>query len=269
MTRTNTLELPGVRMSYQLRGSGTPLLLIGMPLSPSVMRPLADALAGDHTVLTHDARSISGGTLGDLEPDATPRRRADDVAALLDVLDLEPADVFGTGEGAVIGLALVTQHPGRVRTLIAHEPPLLELLPEAAARRVEIDDIVETVHRDGPEVAWEKFVGSATFHAGEGGLESAFRYVPDLSAMTASGSRIVVGIGAASRNLTIHRTSMALAKLLGTRPVTFPGDQCGFVGQAQHFAEMLRTMLAGEQVRRLHANPRHPAAARRSRPVAL
>src|SRR4029077_21146719 len=106
----------------------------------------------------HDPRGISGSRLDDPEQDSTPDLRADDVAAILDALGAGTADIFGTSGGAVTGLALVTRHPGRVRTLIAHEPPLLQLLPDAAERTAAADDIVATLHRDGQAAAWEKFM---------------------------------------------------------------------------------------------------------------
>jgi len=276
MTSTHTLELPGARLRYQVRGAGTLLLVMGAPIAASAMAPLADALASDHKVVTHDPRGIAGRTLGDLEPNATPERRADDVVALLDALGAQSADVFGTGDGAVTGLAMVTRHPGRVRTLVAHEPPLVELFPDAGAR-AEIDDVVETCRRGGPEVAWEKFVASSLFDAedtlprqssqqdladGERfsghGLESTTSYVPDVSALIASRSRVVVGIGVASRDLTVYRTSTALAKLLGTPPVKFSGDHRGFLDQPLDFADTLRKVLTGEGVRKLRADPRRP-----------
>ena len=37
-----------------------------------------------------------------------------------------PAYVFGSSGGAMVGLALVTAHPGQVRTLVAHEPPVAD-----------------------------------------------------------------------------------------------------------------------------------------------
>ncbi|MFC7645951.1 alpha/beta fold hydrolase [Streptosporangium lutulentum] len=92
--------------------------------------------------------------------------RADDVAALLDALGAESADVFGSSGGAVTGLALVARHPGRVRTLVAHEPPLLELLPDVVERRAAVDDIIETFHREGHEAAWKKFMISSGLDVG-------------------------------------------------------------------------------------------------------
>ena len=44
-----------------------------------------------------------------------------------------PADVLGSSGGATYGLDLVARCPGRVRTLVAHEPPVSELLPGDAA----------------------------------------------------------------------------------------------------------------------------------------
>ncbi|MFG3438907.1 hypothetical protein ACGF0J_16815 [Nonomuraea sp. NPDC047897] len=41
----------------------------------------------------------------------------------------------------------------------------------------------------------------------------------------------------------MHRTSTALADLLGVTPVEFPGDHGGFVGQPAEFAEALRRVL--------------------------
>ena len=96
--------------------------------------PLAEALANDHTVVTNDPRGYANSPW--MTPtDSTPEQRADDVAAILDDLDAASADVFGSSGGAVTGLALVSRHPKRVRTLIAHEPPVLELLPDAAEQR--------------------------------------------------------------------------------------------------------------------------------------
>lgn len=268
MTTTHTLDVPGARLHYEIRGTGPLLLLMGAPMSAVAFAPLADALANDHTVVTHDPRGIAGSRLDDPEQDSTPELRADDVAALLDALGAESADVFGSSGGAVTGLALVARHPGRVRMLVAHEPPVLEVLPDAAERRAVVEDIVETFHREGHAAAWGKFMASAGFDDADGGaptpqgepseqdladsarffaheLRGTTRYVPDVAALTAGPARVVVGIGAASGGLLTYRTSTALADLLGAPPVEFPGDHGGFLGQTEEFAEALRKVLTG------------------------
>ncbi|MGW2561595.1 alpha/beta fold hydrolase [Streptomyces sp. NPDC001514] len=270
MTTTRTLDVPGARLHYEVRGAGPLLLVMGAPMAAADFAPLADALAGHHTVVTHDPRGISGSVLDDPEQESTPELRADDVAALLDALGAESADVFGSSGGAVTGLALVARHPGRVRTLVAHEPPLLELLPDAAEQRAATDDIVETFHHKGAGPAWMKFMAHAGFDIGEEGaptpppgepseqqladsarffaheLRGTARYLPDIPALAAGPTRVAVGIGAASGGLLTYRTSTALAERLGTRPVEFPGDHGGFLGHPEEFAAVLRSVLAKE-----------------------
>ena len=65
----------------------------------------------------------------------TPEVEANDLAQIIDAVGGGPADVFGSSGGAVAGLALVANHPDKVGTLIAHEPPVGELLPDAAQAR--------------------------------------------------------------------------------------------------------------------------------------
>ncbi|MFC4114175.1 alpha/beta fold hydrolase [Nonomuraea zeae] len=238
MTTTRTLDVPGARLRYEVRGSGPLLLVTGSPMGAADFAPLADAMARDHTVVTHDPRGISGSVLDDPEQDSTPELRADDLAALLDALGAETADVFGSSGGAVTGLALVARHPGRVRTLVAHEPPCLELLPDAAEQRAAVDDLIATFHRDGVGAAFAKFMAHAGFEdGGEGApggppseparepageparepagapsdqaladgarffvheLRGTTSYLPDVAALRAGPARVLVGVGAGS-----------------------------------------------------------------------
>jgi pimeloyl-ACP methyl ester carboxylesterase len=269
MTTAHTVDVPGAHLHYEVRGAGPLLLVMGSPMAAAAFAPLADALANDHTVVTHDPRGISASRLDDPEQDSTPDLRADDVAAILDDLGAESADVFGSSGGAVTGLALVARHPGRVRTLVAHEPPLLELLPDVAEQRAGVEDMVETFHREGLAAAWTKFMINAGFAGGDDGapaappgepseqdiadsmrffgheLRGTTRYLPDVARLTAGPARVVVGIGAGSGGLVTYRTSVALAELLGAPPVEFPGDHGGFMGQPEEFADVLRKALAG------------------------
>ncbi|MBV2363290.1 alpha/beta fold hydrolase [Streptomonospora nanhaiensis] len=270
------LAVPGARLRYTVRGRGPLLMLIGAPMSADHFAGLADALAADHTVVTHDPRGTAGSRIEGPEHDSTPQLRADDAVAVLDALGAESADVFGSSGGAVTGLAMAERHPGRVRTLVAHEPPLTELLPDAAEHRAATDDIVATFHREGPGAAWMKFMANAGFDTGPGDPEAAeaadaapqaapeepseqdladtrhffvhqlqatTRYVPDAAKVAAGAARVVVGIGADSGHLLTHRTTTALADLLGVEPTVFPGDHGGFLGAPAEFAAALRAVL--------------------------
>lgn len=270
MTSTAFLDVPGARLRYESRGSGPLLLLMGSPMDAAAFALLAEELAGDYTVVTHDPRGVAGSTIADIEQDSTPELRASDVIAIMDALGADTADVFGSSGGAVTGLALVERHPDRVRTLVAHEPPLLDLLPDAARRRAEVDDMIETFRQEGSFAAWRKFMISAGFDVDESPdgdatapppgdpaeqeaasarffcpeLRDTTRFLPDIPRLTAGPARVVVGLGAESAGLTTSPTSSALADLLGTRPLIFPGDHGGFLTDPSAFAQVLRRALA-------------------------
>lgn len=266
---SRSLDVPGARLHYEVRGNGPLLFVIGSPMTAAPFAPVAQALSADHTVVTYDPRGLANSTIDDPEQDATAELRADDVAALIDVMG-GPADVFGSSGGAVTGLALVARHPGKVRMLVAHEPPLTALLPEAEQQRAATEDMIETFHRDGPEAAWRKFMTNAGFDVAGGDqgapvgpeptaeeraqqladmtrffdheMRCTIGYRPDVDALKRA--RVVIGIGADSGHLLTYRTSMALAEELGVPPVTFPGDHGGFMGDAAAFADTLRAVLA-------------------------
>jgi pimeloyl-ACP methyl ester carboxylesterase len=265
----HSVTVPGARLHYEVRGAGPLLLVIGSPMASAEFAPVADALAGAHTVVTYDPRGFANSTIDDPNQDSTPELRADDIAAILDDLGAESADVFGSSGGAVTGLALVTTHPGRVRTLVAHEPPLLELLPDAAQQRANTQDIIDTFRTDGMQAAWFKFMANAGFDMSapdDGGdlpqppepsdderreaarffnheLWHTTQYLPDIEVLKAGPARVVVGLGVESGHLLTYRTSHALAELLGSTPVDFPGDHGGFLGATAEFADRLTEVL--------------------------
>jgi pimeloyl-ACP methyl ester carboxylesterase len=263
MTTTHTLSVPGARLHYEVRGSGPLLVVAGAPMNAAAFAPLADALAADHTVITLDPRGISASVLDDPTAESTPELRADDVAAILDDLGAPAADVFGSSGGAVTGLALAVRHPGRVRTLVAHEPPVVGILPDAAERHAATERIIDTFHRDGVGPAFAAFMAVAGYEGEDGPpgepteqdladaarffaheLRGTTRYVPDVAALSTGPVRVVIGIGAESGRLLTHRTSTELARRLGTAPVAFPGDHGGFMADPQEFADALRKVLA-------------------------
>src|SRR3954469_8322901 len=102
-----SITVPGARLHYEIRGNGPLLLVIGSPMASAEFAPLADALAGDHTVVTYDPRGYPASTVYVPDAPGSVEQRADDVNAILDDLCAETADLFGSSGGAVTGLALV------------------------------------------------------------------------------------------------------------------------------------------------------------------
>jgi pimeloyl-ACP methyl ester carboxylesterase len=158
--RTAMLEVPGGSLYYEVRGSGPVLLMIpGGPMDASGFQPVAEQLADSYTVVTYDCRGNSRSPMTGPREELTVDLAAEDARRLLEAVGAGPADVFGSSGGATYGLALVARHPGLVRTLIAHEPPVTELLPDAPRWRANNERVGEIYrqHGLGPALSW--FVG--------------------------------------------------------------------------------------------------------------
>src|SRR5436305_9890562 len=147
---TRTLKVPGASLYYEIRGSGPVLLCItGGPTDAGMFTDLAGRLADRYTVVSYDQRGHSRSALESEPEDVAVALEADDAAEILAGVGDEPAYVYGNSGGATIGLELVARHPELVRTLVAHEAPIMELLPDAERWRATFADISETYQTDG------------------------------------------------------------------------------------------------------------------------
>ncbi|MFL6120649.1 alpha/beta fold hydrolase [Actinophytocola sp.] len=249
-TKTGTLPVPGASLYYEVRGSG-PLLLIAQGGDGNAARgaDLADRLAADHTVVTYDRRGLSHSTLDDPTTPVTVATHADDAHRLLAALTDEPAYVFGSSFGALLGLTLAAAHPDQVHTLVAHDPATFRLLaPEGRDRATRDLDILEDLFRDQgtlPALAKLSELVEADFSDREpdvpmptppgperlADLEFFFRNdLPQLRAAELDAghiatltSRVVPAAGQKSRRLWNYDCAQALASLLDTDVTEFPG----------------------------------------------
>lgn len=266
-----TLAVPGASLYHEVRGAGPLVVLLGTPMGADAFAGLADLLAVDHTVLTTDPRGIGRSPVDDGDATPTLSTRADDVARLVRHVDPDatrgPVTVLGSSGGAVTALALAQEHPGLADTVVAHEPPLVELLPDRAERHAGEEVVIERWFAGDHAGSWRAFLANADIVMPEevfamvfGGepdaaaradgdyqnghlLRPTTHFAPDLDALRAGGTRVVVGIGADSAGQLCDRASRALADGLATAPVLFPGDHIGFADDPAAFAPVLRGVL--------------------------
>jgi pimeloyl-ACP methyl ester carboxylesterase len=274
-----TLKVPGATLYYEIQGTGPTLLLIcGGVYDAAGYAGLARALADRYTVITYDRRGNSRSPLdGPDGPQSLPEH-ADDAAALVDLAGGGPAYVFGNSSGAIIGLDLAARYPGRVRRLVAHEPPLFDLLPEHDLLMAMIDEVEKTFATEGPVAAnavlqrgldmgpadsdEERAPGGGPAETPDpetlamfGRLEHNFgffigyevppfgRYVPDYEGLRARGVDVVPAAGEASVGQPPYRAALALGERLGTAAASVPGDHGGFGQQVPAFAARLAELL--------------------------
>src|SRR3954451_13320120 len=138
MTTMHILETDQADIVYDVHGplptadGRPPLFMIGQPMEASGFSTLASHFP-DRTVITYDPRGLGRSTRKDGRVDQSPVVQAGDVHGVIETLGAGPVEVFASSGGAVTALALVTAYPDDVTTLVAHEPPLIPVLPDAAA----------------------------------------------------------------------------------------------------------------------------------------
>ncbi|WP_031063756.1 alpha/beta fold hydrolase [Streptomyces sp. NRRL WC-3742] len=148
---TGTLPVPGATLHYEVRGTGPLLLLIpGGTGGAASLATVAADLADTYTVATYDPRGMARSTLDDPEAEQSVEQHAEDALRLLDELSPgRPARVFGSSSGGIVALHLLLAHPHRVERVIAHEPPLVEVLPDAAVHRALLARVRDTFRTEG------------------------------------------------------------------------------------------------------------------------
>jgi pimeloyl-ACP methyl ester carboxylesterase len=110
-------DVNGLSLYYEEHGSGEPLVLLhGGFGATELMAPIVPALAAGRRVIAVDLQGH--GRTADIDRPLRPELMADDVAALIEHLGLQQADVMGYSLGGLVALRTAIQHPGRVRNLV-------------------------------------------------------------------------------------------------------------------------------------------------------
>jgi pimeloyl-ACP methyl ester carboxylesterase len=282
--KSHTLDVPGAVLHYDVRSNDSStepvLLLIGSPMGADGFVTLAGHFT-DRTVVTYDPRAGGRSQRTDGASETTVGEHADDLHRLISALDAGPVDIFATSGGATNALALVAKHPEQVRTLVAHEPPASQELPDREPVLAASTDIHDTYLRSGFGPAMAKFIALVSYQgpipadyadqpapdpamfglpADDDGsrndplvgqnMISGSHYQHDFGALRVASTRILVGVGAESGQMIPGRAAVAVAERLGTTPVTFPGGHDGFLGgeygrtgDPDAFATTLRKVL--------------------------
>jgi pimeloyl-ACP methyl ester carboxylesterase len=284
--KTDTLETAEAAIVYDVEGplptadGRPPLFMIGQPMDASGFRTLASYLP-DRTVITYDPRGLGRSVRKDGRVDNIPTVQADDVHAIIGALDVGAVEMFASSGGAVTALALVAAYPNDVTVLVAHEPPLVPVLPDADAAERAMAQFRDAYAAGGWGAGMAAFIAMTSWRGeftedyfarstpdpaqfgmptGDDGTRddpllsdrssAVSSYRPDFDALAAVPTRIVIAVGEESAGTFTGRTSVATAELLGQRATVFPshhggfvGGDSGYAGQPEAFARKLRDVL--------------------------
>ena len=134
-----------------LGDTGSPIVLVhGAWVDSTSWRLAAPGLAATHRVVRYDRRGHSRSA----GPDVRHGSRAvheQDLATLIETLDLGPVHLVGSSYGASIALAVAARRPDLVRSVVAHEPPLIDAArpgTELAELLARVTTLIELVVAD-------------------------------------------------------------------------------------------------------------------------
>ena len=286
MTTMHVLERPDATIAYDVHGplptadGRPPLFMIGQPMEAGGFATLASHFP-DRTVVTYDPRGLGRSSRHDGRVDHVPTVQADDVHAVIEALGAGPVEMFASSGGAVAALALVAAHPGDVVTLVAHEPPLIPVLADAEAAERARAGVRDAYEANGFGAGMAAFIAMTSWRGeftgdyfsqpapdpaqfgmpteDDGSREDPLlsdrswavsSYRPDVDALAAAPTRVVIAVGEESLDTFTGRTAVATAELLGQQATVFPshhggflGGEFGYAGQPEPFARKLREVL--------------------------
>jgi pimeloyl-ACP methyl ester carboxylesterase len=286
MTTMHTLKTDEADIAYDVHGplptadGRPPLFMIGQPMDASGFGALASQFP-NRTVVTYDPRGLGRSTRRDGRVDNAPTVQAIDVHAVIEALGACPVEMFASSGGAVTALALVAAYPDDVTTLVAHEPPLIPVLPDSAAAERARAEVRDAYDAKGSSAGMAAFIAMTSwqgeftdeYFAQPAADPAAFgmpteddgsrdhpllsdrswaisSYRPDVDALAAAPTRVVIAVGEESGGTFTGRTSVATAELLGQEATVFPshhggflGGESGYAGQPEAFARKLRDVL--------------------------
>jgi pimeloyl-ACP methyl ester carboxylesterase len=111
------VNVNGMRMYYEVSGTGAPLIVLhGSYMNIPSMGAIIPMFAKTHRVYALEMQGH--GRTTDIDRPMTYPNLADDVAAFMNAVGLQTADVFGYSMGAITGLQLAIRHPAKVNKLV-------------------------------------------------------------------------------------------------------------------------------------------------------
>lgn len=284
--KTHMLETTEAEIAYDVRGplptvdGRPPLYMIGQPMDAGGFATLASHFP-DRTVITYDPRGLGRSIRKDGRVDNAPTVQADDIHAVIEALGAGPVEMFASSGGAVTALALVAAYPDDVTTLVAHEPPLIAVLPDAAEAERARAGFRDAYEAGGWGAGMAAFIAMTSWRGeftdeyfaqaapdparfgmpveDDGSRDDPLlsdrswaisSYRPDLDALAASPTRVVIAVGEESLGTFTGRSAVATAELLGGQATVFPshhggflGGESGYAGQPEAFARRLHEVL--------------------------
>jgi pimeloyl-ACP methyl ester carboxylesterase len=276
MVQSYRVTTEGDELYYEVRGQGQPLLMIAPAGGDGWQYSfIADILADEYKVITYDRRANARSTINDPQ-NFEISQQSRDAVAVLRAAGEDSAFVFGNSSGAVIALDMAKTQPQVVRAVVAHEPPIPRVHPNAQKWQRFFASCYVTAFRFGSSLAALRFIlgvevpvrqlikatRDVNIHREQSSeryispkdaadvlvkqeLLPVTNYLPDVERIKKNGVRVSMAVGewALERKTWYVQAAQILAEQLGCELVTFPGHHGSFMDMPEEWAATLRSVL--------------------------
>ncbi len=158
MIQSGRVTTEGDDLYYEVRGQGQPLLMIAPGGGDGWQYSfVANILADEYKVITYDRRANARSTMNQPQ-NFEVSQQSRDALAVLRAVGEESAFVFGNSSGAVIALDMAKTQPQAVRAVVAHEPPIPRVHPQAKKWQRFFARVYLTAFRFGSSLAALRFL---------------------------------------------------------------------------------------------------------------
>lgn len=238
------LKKKEVSLYYEVRGHGTPLVLIhGVMVDADFYRHAADILAKKYMVVTFDRRGNSRSRCCE-ESLFSIGTQAEDIKDILDELKISSAYIVGVSAGAAIGLKFLENYPDRVIHMILYEPAVLGIVKQEPEIQTWIEKMQFLIKNRKYNTALLEFfthIGAQDERAPQKDAATSERemenqeyalkeelpglseYMPDLKRLEKSRSKITFAVGEKSENSVYVRITYQLSGALRKSVLFYPG----------------------------------------------
>lgn len=267
--KTGSVPVKNATIYYKIYNEGNPILLMitGGTGDADSYENIIPNFIDHYTIVTYDRRGYTRSPIdhiSDHEP-IDIETQSEDVSALIRSITHQPVVVFGSSLGAVIAIDLVMRYPDLVSKVIAHEPPLVGLIPDEE-KKGKAPEILENEH---PFEAIRRFTASfgmvPTELTGQSGRpvteesrkrktanakfflehesDGVNKYKPDLVKLKAIVPKTVFMAGKESKGNFLYAIAIKTAIEYGIPFYEMPGHHVGYAQYPKEFSKELIDIL--------------------------
>jgi pimeloyl-ACP methyl ester carboxylesterase len=269
---SNTIKTSGAKLYYEIRGNGPYLLMLaGGSGNADSFNALLPYLVKYYTVVTYDRRGYARSPLNNPEQIGivSIETQCTDVKRLITELNMNSTYIFGSSFGALVAIAILQHDIQQIQKVIAHEPPLPQLLPS--------NDSIDLAYKpdETPEETLRRFATSLGIKRGdlhgkpsdphrtandrfflEHEAPAVSDYNVNFAKLAKYKNNLMFAGGSEGQDYFPYRCARLAASKIDAPFLEFPGKHNGFGVHPEAFADVLKSQLCPQPYTELTLLPR-------------